>query len=108
MIARVWHGAVALDDGAAYAAHLSGEDGRMEDYTDIPGNVGAWCLRRDVGGKAEFMMFSLWESMEAVKAYAGSTPGTPVYYDKDKQLLIDPPDFVSQYEVVANGTPRST
>ena len=29
-----------------------------------PGNCGAWILRRDIGGRSEFVTFSLWEDME--------------------------------------------
>ena len=41
MIARSWQGAVRLADGASYAVHLLGEDARISDYTDVPGNLGA-------------------------------------------------------------------
>ena len=36
----------------------------LKDYKGTPGNCGAWILRRDIGGRSEFVTFSLWEDME--------------------------------------------
>ena len=69
MIARIWKGAVAHSDGDAYAAYMD-ETGIAGD-TATPGNLGAWMLRRDRGERTEFMMFTLWESYDAIKAFAG-------------------------------------
>ncbi len=104
MVARVWRGAVALADGDSYAAHLVGEDKRIADYTAVPGNVGAWVLRRDVGGRAEFLMFSVWESMEAVRAYAGTEPDKPVFYAEDERLLIERDEVVAHFSIVGQAT----
>ena len=73
MIARIWRGAVAQADGDAYADYI--DETGMAAYTKTPGNRGAWMLRRDVDGKTEFLMFTLWDSMEAIKAFAGDEPG---------------------------------
>jgi len=105
MIARIWRGAVDLADGNAYAAHLVGDDGGIADYTDVPGNLGAWVLRANSHNRAEFVMFSLWESMDAIKAYAGDNPDRAVFYDKDQRYLIEREEIVSHFEVVGQGSP---
>jgi heme-degrading monooxygenase HmoA len=36
-----------------------------------PGNRGAWMLRRDQGDRTEFLTLSLWDSVDAIRAFAG-------------------------------------
>jgi heme-degrading monooxygenase HmoA len=103
MIARIWRGAVRSADGDSYAAHLLGEDSRVSDYTSVPGNLGAWVLRRDADDRAEFLMFSLWESMSAIKTYAGEKPEKAVFYEKDQRYLIDRDETVDHFEVIGYG-----
>ena len=43
----------------------------MAGYARSPGNRGVWLLRRDVDDRTRFVMFTLWDSLEAVKAFAG-------------------------------------
>ncbi len=98
MIARIWRGAVAKADGDAYAEYI--DKTGMAGYTDTPGNRGAWMLRRDVEGeKTEFLMFTLWESMESIKAFAGDQPEVAVFYPEDDRYLVEREDTVSHYTV---------
>jgi heme-degrading monooxygenase HmoA len=69
MIARIWKGTVRKEDGNAYADYM--RDTGVSGYTKTPGNRGVWMLRRDVDELTEFMMFTLWETLDAVKAFAG-------------------------------------
>jgi heme-degrading monooxygenase HmoA len=69
LIARIWRGAVSEQDGDAYAAYMEGTG--VREYAETPGNRGVYMLRRAVNGKAEFVMFTLWDSLDAVKAFAG-------------------------------------
>jgi len=97
MIARIWRGAVAQADGDAYAEYMDGTG--MAGYKNTPGNRGAWMLRRDVDGKTEFLMFTLWESIKAVKAFAGDQPEIAVFYPEDDRYLVEREETVSHYEV---------
>jgi len=78
MIARIWKGAVREQDGDAYARYMR-ETG-LAAYAGTPGNRGVWMLRRDRDGRTEFVMFTLWDSLEAVKAFAGDDHKTAVFY----------------------------
>ena len=69
MIARIWSGAVRLDDADVYADYIR-QTGFAE-YAQTPGNRGAWMLRRDQGDRSEFIALSLWDSVEAIRAFAG-------------------------------------
>jgi heme-degrading monooxygenase HmoA len=97
LIARVWKGAVRPQDGDEYAAYI--RDTGFIEYAQTPGNLGAWMLRRDREGVTEFVTFSLWESMDAVRAFAGEDPEQAVLYPDDERFLVERDDKVAHYEV---------
>jgi heme-degrading monooxygenase HmoA len=97
MIARIWRGAVRSSNGDAYAAYMR-ETG-VTGYAATPGNRGGWMLRRDVGDRTEFVMFTLWNSIEAVKAFAGDDYETAVFYPEDDQFLVDRQLTAEHYEI---------
>jgi heme-degrading monooxygenase HmoA len=103
MIARTWRGAVAEADRDAYAEYM--ETTGVAGYASTPGNRGVWMLRRDVDGKTEFLMFTLWDSMEAVKGFAGEQPEIAVFYPEDDRFLVERDEFVSHYDVVRHVQP---
>ena len=69
MIARMWRGVISAEQAEEYVAYLM-ETG-LKDYRAVPGNRGVQILRRTSEGKAEFLLISLWESYEAIRAFAG-------------------------------------
>jgi heme-degrading monooxygenase HmoA len=97
MIARIWRGAVRTSDADAYGAYI-GETG-LSDYLRTPGNRGAWMLRREVGELTEFLTFTLWESLDAVKGFAGDDYETAVYYPEDDRYLIERDATCRHYQV---------
>ena len=99
MIARIWRGAVRAEHGDAYAQYIR-ETG-LAGYAETPGNQGAWMLRRDVGELTEFVTFTLWESLDAVKAFAGDDYETAVYYPEDDRYLVERDEKCAHYEVSA-------
>lgn len=101
MIARIWRGAVRIADGDAYAKYIG--DTGLAEYRSTPGNLSALMLRRDVGDRTEFVMFTTWESMDAIKAFAGDDPERAVYYPRDDQFLIEKEPTVAHYEVTDHG-----
>ena len=71
-------------------------------YRSTPGNRGAWMLRRDVGDRTEFVMFTLWDSLDAVKAFAGEDYERAVFYPEDDRYLVER-DLVSSHYTVEEG-----
>jgi heme-degrading monooxygenase HmoA len=57
-------------------------------------------LRRDVADRTEFVMFTLWESLDAVKSFAGDDYERAVYYPEDDRYLIERDLTTSHYEVI--------
>jgi heme-degrading monooxygenase HmoA len=105
MIARIWKGAVRRRDGDAYARYM--QDTGVAGYAGTPGNQGVWMLRRDVGDRTEFVMFTLWDSMQAVKAFAGDDPGTAVFYPEDDRYLVERELTTTHYEVDTHVGPET-
>jgi heme-degrading monooxygenase HmoA len=87
VIARIWKGSVRKHDGDAYAAYM--QKTGVAGYAATPGNRGVWMLRRDAGENTEFLMFTLWDSLDAVKAFAGEDYETAVFYPEDGRYLVE-------------------
>lgn len=100
MIARIWQGAVRPDDGDAYAAYML--DTGLAVYAATPGNRGAWILRRDLDDRTEFLAVTLWDSLDAIRAFAGDDAEAAVYYPEDDRYLIERAPAVAHYEVAGS------
>jgi heme-degrading monooxygenase HmoA len=90
---------VRSEDAAAYADYI-GRTG-MAEYRSTPGNQGAWMLRRDDGDRSEIITFSLWDSRDSIRAFAGEDIDQAVYYAEDDRFLIERDSLVRHYEIVS-------
>ena len=98
MIARTWRGLVATDRADEYMGFI--ERTGLSEYGDTPGNLGAYLLRRDLGGgRTEVVTLSFWESMDAVRRFAGDDPEKAVLYPGDEDYLLDPDTTIAHFEV---------
>ena len=97
MIARVWSGAVRTTDADEYATYIR-ETGFAE-YGRTAGNRGAWLLRRDGAGTTEFVALSLWDSIDAIRAFAGADIEAAVLYPEDERYLIGGESRIAHYDV---------
>lgn len=98
MIARTWSGRTKKEHAEAYLKVVL-ETG-MPDICDTQGNQGALLLRRIDGEEAEFLLISLWESLESIKAFAGTEVERARYYSEDDAYLLAKPEKVVHYEVL--------
>ena len=98
MIARTWRGATKASDGDAYVEYLRKTG--IREYKATPGNKGVIALRRERDGKTEFFLVSLWDSWDAVRAFAGPTPERAVFYPEDDRFLVERDNHVDHYEVI--------
>ena len=103
MIARTWRGAVRRADGDAYARYM--QETGVAGYAATPGNRGVWMLRRDLDDRTEFLMVTLWDSIEAVKAFAGDDYQTAVFYPEDDRFLIERERTATHFEVAGQAPP---
>jgi heme-degrading monooxygenase HmoA len=99
-IVRVWRGATRRADEDAYEHYLA-KTGFAE-YAATPGNRGVFMSRRDVGDQARICCVTLWESMDAVRAFAGDDPERAVFYPEDERFLVDRDLTVAHYTIFAS------
>ena len=97
MTARIWRGVVRTGDADEYARYI--RDTGFGEYGRTEGNRGAWMLRRDEGGETEFLTLSMWESRDAIKAFAGEDIEAAVLYPEDEKYLVGE-STIAHYEVV--------
>lgn len=98
MIARQWIGETRESDADIYGKYL--QETGMSEIRTTKGNLDVWLLRRVHDGKAEFIVLSLWDSLEAIKAFAGPDYEKARYYAEDKKFLLRLDPHVTHYEVL--------
>jgi heme-degrading monooxygenase HmoA len=87
-----------VEDSDAYLAYL--QETGIRAYRSTPGNRAAYILRRAQGDRTEFVTLTFWESMDAVKGFAGETLDRAVFYPEDDRYLVDRETTVSHHEVI--------
>lgn len=100
MISRIWHGWTTPENADAYENLL-----REEVFTGIAGRLsegyrGIHLLRRDSGDEVEFVTIMWFDSMDAVKAFAGDDYEAEVVPPKARQLLARTDGRSAHYEVI--------
>lgn len=98
MLSRTWRGSTRAEHADTYLRYM--HDTGLVSLRSTPGNLAVLCLRRIDGDRAEFLVWSLWESEEAVRAFAGDDPGRAVFYPEDDAYLIDRETRVEHLELV--------
>jgi heme-degrading monooxygenase HmoA len=98
MIARTWRGVTRAEDADVYLEYLNATG--LREYRKTSGNLGVLALRRVTADRAEFLLISLWESMEAVRRFAGDDPERAIYYPEDDRFLVERGERIEHFEVV--------
>jgi heme-degrading monooxygenase HmoA len=99
MIARTWHGVTPASKADAYYDYL--EASGVKEYRTTTGNRGVFVLRRVSGDRADFLLVSLWDSYDSIRAFAGREIGKARYFPKDREFLLEFEPSVTHYEVLA-------
>jgi heme-degrading monooxygenase HmoA len=96
MIMRIWRGRVPAEKGDAYLEmlHRTG----LPEYAHTPGNKGVFCFRKEQGDVTEFLLLTKWESIEAVKRFAGEDYQRAKYYPEDDTFLLEKEPYVRHFE----------
>jgi hypothetical protein len=87
VIARLWHGWTRSRDGDAYEAFLRTEV-LPALSARVPGFRGGFLLRRHETGEDEFVVVTLFDSIEAVRTFAGDDYEHPVIEPEAARLLL--------------------
>jgi heme-degrading monooxygenase HmoA len=87
MINRIWHGWTSRQNADAYERLLRSEIFKGIEHRQIRGYRGIHLLRRDVPEGVEFVTVMWFDSLEAVKAFAGADFESAVVPPKARALL---------------------
>ena len=101
MIARLWRGVAVAGNAEAYQRHATGAV--FPALRDIRGHRGAYLLKGVLSGRTEFLAVTLWDSIEAIRAFAGDDPETAVVEPEARAVLAEFDDFARHYEVAYDG-----
>lgn len=99
MISRIWHGWTTPDNAAAYESLLKHEIFEGIQERQIDGYRGIQLLRRELGDEVEFITIMAFDSLDAVRAFAGDVYETAVVPEKARVLLSRYDERSRHYEV---------
>jgi heme-degrading monooxygenase HmoA len=98
MIARHWRGLAKREFADAYVEHLHSET--FPQLVQLPGFHDASILRRDVEQGVEFLVVTVWKSLDAIRDFAGHDPESAVVPAKVQQMMIEYDRRPRHYQVV--------
>ena len=105
-VARIWKGAVRVEDRDRYVEYLEGTG--VADYLATPGNRGVEMLRRDAGDRTLFTIRTLWESLDAIRAFAGDDVSVARFYPEDDAFLVERSLTAEHHDVAVERRPGHT
>jgi heme-degrading monooxygenase HmoA len=94
MLLRAWRGYTAPQDAETYEVML--RETILPGIHRIAGYRGAYLARRNGDQEVEFLTLTLWESMDAVRAFSDN--GRALIHDAARPLLIRFDEFSIHYE----------
>jgi heme-degrading monooxygenase HmoA len=62
--------------------------------------------RGEVDGRTEVVMVTFWDSMEAVRRFAGTEPDRAVFYPEDDAFLVGRETTVTHFDVALHRSPQ--
>jgi hypothetical protein len=99
MICRIWHGWTTTANADAYERLLQAEIFRGIADRGIAGYRGIELLRRDAGDLEEFVTMMWFDSIEAVRVFAGADYEVAVVPPAARELLVRFDARSAHYEV---------
>lgn len=97
-ILRMWKGQATREKAEQYVQHA--RKNVFPELRALEGHRGVCLLRRALNGAVEFVVLTLWDSMDAVRKFAGAQPEKAVVAPDARAMLSEFDELVSHYEVV--------
>jgi len=87
MIVRTWSATATSAGAESYSRYFAGT--LLPQLRTLPGFEGAYLLRRDLGedGTVELTTHTFWESLEAIRAFAGDDVARSVVEPEAQAML---------------------
>ena len=102
MIARTWTARATPQGAAEYMDKVRAEE--LPHFQTVPGYLGCRFMQREEDGAVEILVVTFWESMEAIKAFAGAD-ATRAYLPPEVVATLDRYDEVVEHFAVAIDDP---
>ena len=97
MIVRIWRGMASRENADKYREHFA--TSVCPELATLDGHRGACLLRREAAGSVEFLAVTMWESLDAIRAFAGDRPETAVVEPAARAVLAGFEEVARHYEV---------
>jgi heme-degrading monooxygenase HmoA len=104
MIARHWKGIAKPGEADNYINHLKTDT--FPKIGTIDGFVKAYILTSETAKGTEFLIITFWDSMEAIKSFAGETADVAVVPAAVQAMMIEYDRNVIHYEVAESYSPN--
>jgi len=86
MITRIWHGCTKPENADAYHQLLTTKI--LPGIHCVKGYHGTYLLRRELKEEVEFITLTLWESLDAIREFAGQDYEMAVVPPEARTLLV--------------------
>ena len=104
MIARVWHGWAPASGADVYSEHF--EATVLPNLERVPGFQGAQLWRREREGQVEFVAVTTFDSIDAVREFAGADYERAVVDLEARRVLSRFDERCAHYEVTVSSHPH--
>ena len=98
MIFRIWRATATPEGADAYREHFA--HAVLPVLQGIEGYRGAYLLGRDYEGDVDLQVITVWESLDAIRAFAGRDVERAVVEPAAQAVLIRYETVVTHYDVV--------
>jgi heme-degrading monooxygenase HmoA len=106
VIARVWHGNTKPENADAYETMLKPE--LLPGVGKVRGYKGSYLLRKDGPDEVEFITIMLWDSIDALRAFAGPNYEASIIPDDRSKHLSHHDAKAAHYEIVSTHKPDAS
>lgn len=101
MIGRIWHGWTTFDNADVYEAMLIEEIFVGIKNLNMDGFRGIQLFRREVETEVEFITLMIFDSLDAVREFAGTNYETAVVPEKARAVLSHYDEKSQHYQIKA-------
>ena len=97
MISRHWKGIVKREQAERYVAHLRSDT--FPKLAVLAGFLRASILRRELTIGTEFQVITVWESLEAIRAFAGDDVEAAVVPPEAEAMMVEFDRRADHYQI---------
>jgi heme-degrading monooxygenase HmoA len=103
MISRHWRGVAKPEEADHYIHHL--RNNTFPKLAKINGFIRASILRRSTAEGTEFLVVTTWQSIEAIRQFAGESVHNAVVPPEVRAMMVEYDREVAHYEIVEDYSP---